>query len=82
MRRGMMTTTSTTLGGTALSGTAADSAVVEPSPKAHAAGTAPKAARANVASKVPAAENTLRILKLLASKRGPMAASNLSLIHI
>ena len=40
--------------------------------------TAPKAARAKVASKVPAAENTLRILKLLASKRGPMAASNIA----
>ncbi len=33
---------------------------------------------AKVASKVPAAENTLRILKLLASKRGPMAASNIA----
>ena len=31
-----------------------------------------------VASKVPAAENTLRILKLLASKRGPMAASSIA----
>jgi DNA-binding IclR family transcriptional regulator len=29
-------------------------------------------------AKVPAAENTLRILKLLASKRGPMAASNIA----
>ena len=29
-------------------------------------------------SKVPAAENTLRILKLLASRRGPMAASNIA----
>ena len=29
-------------------------------------------------SKVPAAENTLRILKLLASKRGPMAASSIA----
>ena len=36
----------------------------------------PKAAK--VTSKVPAAENTLRILKLLASKRGPMAASNIA----
>lgn len=73
-----MTSTSTTLGGTTSSGTAADAAVVEPPPKAHSAGTAPKAARAKVASKVPAAENTLRILKLLASKRGPMAASNIA----
>ena len=31
-----------------------------------------------MASKVPAAENTLRILKLLASRRGPMAASNIA----
>ncbi|MCU1564852.1 MAG: IclR family transcriptional regulator [Arthrobacter sp.] len=31
-----------------------------------------------VPSKVPAAENTLRILKLLASKRGPMAASTIA----
>ena len=38
----------------------------------------PRAAPAKVASKVPAAENTLRILKLLASKRGPMAASNIA----
>ena len=68
-----MTATSTTLGGTA-----ADAAVVEPSPRAHAAGPAPKAAPAKVTSKVPAAENTLRILKLLASKRGPMAASNIA----
>ncbi|HEX7201656.1 MAG TPA: helix-turn-helix domain-containing protein, partial [Arthrobacter sp.] len=30
------------------------------------------------ASKVPAAENTLRILKLLASRRGPMAASQIA----
>lgn len=30
------------------------------------------------ASKVPAAENTLRILKLLASKRGPLAASTIA----
>ena len=29
-------------------------------------------------SKVPAAENTLRMLKLLASKRGPMAASTIA----
>ena len=43
-----------------------------------AAATAPKATPARVASKVPAAENTLRILKLLASKRGPMAASNIA----
>ena len=39
---------------------------------------APRAARQKVASKVPAAENTLRILKLLASRRGPMAASNIA----
>jgi DNA-binding IclR family transcriptional regulator len=39
---------------------------------------APKAASPKVASKVPAAENTLRILKLLASRRGPMAASNIA----
>ncbi len=31
-----------------------------------------------LASKVPAAENTLRILKLLASRRGPMAASSIA----
>ena len=68
-----MTSTSTTSGGTA-----ADAAVVEPSPRAHAAGPAPKAAPAKVTSKVPAAENTLRILKLLASKRGPMAASSIA----
>ena len=37
-----------------------------------------RVAGAKVASKVPAAENTLRILKLLASKRGPMAASNIA----
>ncbi|MGO4804435.1 IclR family transcriptional regulator [Arthrobacter sp. 2MCAF15] len=37
-----------------------------------------RTAGAKVASKVPAAENTLRILKLLASKRGPMAASNIA----
>ena len=36
------------------------------------------AADAKVTSKVPAAENTLRILKLLASKRGPMAASSIA----
>ncbi|MGG5172232.1 IclR family transcriptional regulator [Pseudarthrobacter sp. J1738] len=30
------------------------------------------------ATKVPAAENTLRILKLLASRRGPMAASSIA----
>jgi len=41
-------------------------------------GAAPHAAPAKVTSKVPAAENTLRILKLLASKRGPMAASNIA----
>ena len=41
-------------------------------------GMAPHAARAKATSKVPAAENTLRILKLLASKRGPMAASNIA----
>lgn len=35
-------------------------------------------AEAKVTSKVPAAENTLRILKLLASKRGPMAASSIA----
>ncbi|MCU1547653.1 MAG: IclR family transcriptional regulator [Arthrobacter sp.] len=33
---------------------------------------------ARAPSKVPAAENTLRILKLLASKRGPMAASHIA----
>lgn len=38
----------------------------------------PAPAAPKVASKVPAAENTLRILKLLASKRGPMAASNIA----
>ena len=43
-----------------------------------ATAAAPKAAPAKMASKVPAAENTLRILKLLASKRGPMAASNIA----
>jgi DNA-binding IclR family transcriptional regulator len=37
----------------------------------------PKAAP-RVPSKVPAAEHTLRILKLLASKRGPMAASTIA----
>jgi DNA-binding IclR family transcriptional regulator len=52
-------------------------------PAAPAAGTpAPKAvhrtAGTKAASKVPAAENTLRILKLLASRRGPMAASNIA----
>ena len=41
-------------------------------------GPAPHAAPAQVTSKVPAAENTLRILKLLASNRGPMAASNIA----
>ena len=41
-------------------------------------GAAPQSAPAKVTSKVPAAENTLRILKLLASKRGPMAASNIA----
>jgi DNA-binding IclR family transcriptional regulator len=35
-------------------------------------------AASSAASKVPAAENTLRILKLLASKRGPMAASQIA----
>jgi DNA-binding IclR family transcriptional regulator len=39
---------------------------------------AAKPAAARPASKVPAAENTLRILKLLASRRGPMAASNIA----
>jgi len=39
---------------------------------------APATPAARAASKVPAAENTLRILKLLASKRGPMAASNIA----
>ena len=44
------------------------------SPKTSAAaGAAVKAP-----SKVPAAENTLRILKLLASKRGPVAASTIA----
>ncbi len=45
-----------------------------------AAGSRPAAPSrpAKPASKVPAAENTLRILKLLASKRGPMAASNIA----
>ena len=38
----------------------------------------PNAAPAKLASKVPAAENTLRILKLLASRRGRMAASNIA----
>lgn len=38
---------------------------------------APRAA-AKATSKVPAAENTLRILKLLASRRGPMAASQIA----
>jgi DNA-binding IclR family transcriptional regulator len=33
---------------------------------------------ARATSKVPAAENTLRILKLLASRRGPMAASQIA----
>lgn len=32
----------------------------------------------SAASKVPAAENTLRILKLLSSKRGPLAASTIA----
>ena len=72
-----MTATSTILNGTApigtaVSGTAAD-AVVESPAQPAAARTMPKAT-----SKVPAAENTLRILKLLASKRGPMAASNIA----
>ena len=38
---------------------------------------APQAA-SKPTSKVPAAENTLRILKLLASRRGPMAASQIA----
>ncbi|WP_285247240.1 IclR family transcriptional regulator [Pseudarthrobacter sp. efr-133-R2A-89] len=41
--------------------------------EAHAPSAAVKAS-----SKVPAAENTLRILKLLASRRGPMAASQIA----
>jgi DNA-binding IclR family transcriptional regulator len=41
-------------------------------------GEVPARTAAKVTSKVPAAENTLRILKLLASKRGPMAASNIA----
>ena len=50
---------------------------------ATTAAAAPKPAAAprastRPASKVPAADNTLRILKLLASKRGPMAASNIA----
>src|SRR5919205_357743 len=51
-------------------------------PGGHMAGTmtaAPaKRPEPAVKAKVPAAENTLRILKLLASKRGPMAASNIA----
>ncbi len=51
-----------------------ESSAVLPSTEARPeAGTEPR-----VASKVPAAENTLRILKLLASKRGPMAASSIA----
>ena len=38
----------------------------------------PAQAGSKATSKVPAAENTLRILKLLASKRGPMAASSIA----
>ena len=55
-------------------------AAAEPRPGhggAHPQGR-PPAAGAKAASKVPAAENTLRILKLLASRRGPMAASNIA----
>ncbi|XAS68811.1 IclR family transcriptional regulator [Micrococcaceae bacterium Sec5.7] len=53
---------------------------VATAPATTTAGTAvPKeTAASKVTSKVPAAENTLRILKLLASKRGPMAASNIA----
>ncbi|MFF2314905.1 IclR family transcriptional regulator [Arthrobacter sp. NPDC058097] len=42
------------------------------------AATAAKRPESAVKAKVPAAENTLRILKLLASKRGPVAASNIA----
>ena len=42
------------------------------------AATAAKRPESAVKAKVPAAENTLRILKLLGSKRGPMAASNIA----
>ena len=45
---------------------------------ATASSSAAQRPAARSASKVPAAENTLRILKLLASKRGPMAASNIA----
>jgi DNA-binding IclR family transcriptional regulator len=45
---------------------------------ATAAPTPPPKAAPRAPSKVPAAENTLRILKLLASKRGPMAASSIA----
>ncbi len=43
----------------------------------HLARSAP-ATSAKTPSKVPAAENTLRILKLLSSKRGPLAASTIA----
>lgn len=49
-----------------------------PDPAARPAVARRAAKAAKPASKVPAAENTLRILKLLASKRGPMAASNIA----
>ena len=42
------------------------------------AATAARRPESAVKAKVPAAENTLRILKLLASRRGPMAASNIA----
>ncbi|WP_307031641.1 IclR family transcriptional regulator [Arthrobacter globiformis] len=45
---------------------------------AATAATAAKRPESAVKAKVPAAENTLRILKLLGSKRGPMAASNIA----
>ncbi|MDQ0635657.1 DNA-binding IclR family transcriptional regulator [Arthrobacter pascens] len=45
---------------------------------ARAASLPPMKPPTKLASKVPAAENTLRILKLLASKRGPMAASSIA----
>lgn len=41
-------------------------------------GAAKTTRTSKTASKVPAAENTLRILKLLASRRGPMAASQIA----
>ncbi|WP_229993951.1 IclR family transcriptional regulator, partial [Arthrobacter sp. Bi26] len=59
-------------------------AAAAPAPGAAAAKPAPapapvrRAAGTRATSKVPAAENTLRILKLLASRRGPMAASNIA----